>query len=134
MSIYVRKTNNQKMLWSAKRKAEWSLRIRREIKNKTWYKQTPKQISEARVNGRNRAKENATEFWASTKLRERKNPHTQDLLTVCLEEDTIEEISKMISLLNKYAGTNLTVKEFVSQSVKKEMRNILALKKLQTRD
>ena len=71
MTIYVRKTNNPKMAWSAKRRAEWSLRIRREIKNKTWYKQTPMQINKARINGRDKARENATQFWTATNLRKK---------------------------------------------------------------
>jgi len=122
MPVSARKiTDSKDMSWSPERRAAWSIRMKKEKANGTWFKKSKKEVGEAISNGKkasNKKKKLSIARKNGWETR-RANGNCDAPETNPTEKDLI----RMLGLLSAI-GFKLTVEEFTEQAVKEKMDRV----------
>ena len=122
MPVSAQKTTDSKdMSWSPERRAAWSIRMKKEKANGTWFKKSKKEVGEAISNGKkasNKKKKLSIARKNGWETR-RANGNCDAPETNPTEKDLI----RMLGLLSAI-GFKLTVEEFTEQAVKEKMDRV----------
>ena len=122
MPVSARKiTDSKDMSWSPERRAAWSIRMKKEKANGTWFKKSKKEVGEAISNGKkasNKKKKLSIARKNGWETR-RANGNCDAPETNPTEKDLV----RMLGLLSAI-GFKLTVEEFTEQAVKEKMDRV----------
>ena len=122
MPVSARKiTDSKDMSWSPERRAAWSIRMKKEKANGTWFKKSKKEVGEAISNGKkasNKKKKLSIARKNGWETR-RANGNCDAPETNPTEKDLI----RMLGLLSAI-GFKLPVEEFTEQAVKEKMDRV----------
>ena len=123
---YVRKTTNPNMVWSPERRAAWAEQCRKAHADKTWYKKSKRQVSNAISNG----KKEAVKFRNRSEGQRRRHANgTKNLETSTEnlgERFTLIEakLSKVFHFLEESFGIKPDAGDFVLSAVEEKLDKI----------
>ena len=120
---YVRKTTNPNMVWSPERRAAWAEQCRKAHANKTWYKKSKRQVSNAISNG----KKEAVKFRNRSEGQRRRHANGTENLepsTENLGKRVSFKLSKVFRFLEESFGIKPNAEDFVLSAVEEKLERI----------
>ena len=129
---YVRKTTNPNMVWSPERRAAWAKQCREAHANKTGYKKSKRQVSNAisnckkeAVKFRNRSEGQRRRHANGTKNLLDKAQLPKEVVTANIKTDLMtNRIGKVFDLLEKNFGVRPDYKEFIISALEEKLERI----------
>ena len=119
-STYKRKTDNPKMGWSDERRAKFSELCKKARANKTWFKKSDKDVSEAISNGKKEAQKFRNRSEGQKK---RHNKSVDKCYTFTFSHSLSRELSEWFDIFEKRFGIRPDFDHFCTSAVRALIKN-----------